>query len=595
MWNLKAFACFVLISAILFSGALFVGSGQASTNVTGIINSDAIWNSAGSPYTLTGPTAVNQGVTLTIEPGVTVNLGDYYIQVNGTLVAEGTSSNPINLNGGQIVFTSVSKGWNEQTGKGNLIENAKINSISSSNSIKINNNQIVGSLSVGNLSIVSYNKISYNPNYATNQYVTNTVTVGDSCKVEGNTITGTVMTGDNVTISHNTLGPGNQESSSDQTELTTGRSCSITDNTITGVTNLPNMFASEVAKAINVAYESVISNNKIEGLITGSPSEITGNTIEGGGTSKSWGLRDTYSVYAISIDSPSCQFSSNTIKATTGGAVKAQTASFTSNVIYGEIGVSNTSTFKSNVIAGAVGGGNLFQNNKIEGLISPQGPAVISGNSINGEIYCNDFSCEISDNTITYGGISGAAGNIHNNLITNGSGISTDSAPATITANTISRNSVGISVGAVPPTISNNNIEDNTQNILITGSSDVNAIDNWWGTTDTQAINNTIHDFNSDFNLGKVNILPILTEPNSQAIPNPNINLPTAPFPSTPTSTSSPHTSSSGGVTVEGLLSWFGVFFILLLVVALVVVIIVVMIVKRTGKRNLPLPPPPPA
>ncbi len=74
------------------------GTAQASSETTGIINADTTWTKTNSPYTLTGPVAVNTGVTLTIDPGVTVNLGAFYIQVNGTLVAKGTSTDKIYFN-----------------------------------------------------------------------------------------------------------------------------------------------------------------------------------------------------------------------------------------------------------------------------------------------------------------------------------------------------------------------------------------------------------------------------------------------------------------------------------------------------------------
>jgi hypothetical protein len=57
--------------------------------------------------------AVNNGVTLTIEPGVTVNLNSFYIRVNGTLTARGTDNDKISFNGGYIVFTSVSPALRE--------------------------------------------------------------------------------------------------------------------------------------------------------------------------------------------------------------------------------------------------------------------------------------------------------------------------------------------------------------------------------------------------------------------------------------------------------------------------------------------------
>ena len=50
-------------------------------------------------------------------------------------------------------------------------------------------------------------------------------------------------------------------------------------------------------------------------------------------------------------------------------------------------------------------------------------------------------------------------------------------------------------------------------------SNTIDATNNWWGTTDTQAINLTIYDYNYNFDLGKVTFTPFLTEPNQEAIP----------------------------------------------------------------------------
>ncbi|HTY75451.1 MAG TPA: hypothetical protein VMD05_07795, partial [Candidatus Nanoarchaeia archaeon] len=100
----------ILLTAAIVGGltlacsAEFAGA-QTGTSVSGIISQDTTWTKANSPYSLTGPVAVNVGVNLRIEPGVTINLNGYYIQVNGTLTAKGSSTNLINFNGGSIVFT----------------------------------------------------------------------------------------------------------------------------------------------------------------------------------------------------------------------------------------------------------------------------------------------------------------------------------------------------------------------------------------------------------------------------------------------------------------------------------------------------------
>jgi len=99
------------IIALMFAGLAFSGTERfgvnASTSAIGIIYQDITWTVAGSPCLLTGPLAVNASVTLTIQPGVVVNLDGYYIQVNGTLVAIGTSADKIQFTNGELNFNKI--------------------------------------------------------------------------------------------------------------------------------------------------------------------------------------------------------------------------------------------------------------------------------------------------------------------------------------------------------------------------------------------------------------------------------------------------------------------------------------------------------
>ncbi len=97
MSTLRKLARIFLIMIILAGGLLVLGVGHAETPVSGVITSNATWTQADSPYMLTGNLIVNSGVTLTIDPGVTVNVDSYQLQVNGLLNARGTSSNKIVL------------------------------------------------------------------------------------------------------------------------------------------------------------------------------------------------------------------------------------------------------------------------------------------------------------------------------------------------------------------------------------------------------------------------------------------------------------------------------------------------------------------
>ena len=129
---MKKLACSLLIIIFLASSILFLGNVHASSTVGGPITSDTTWGIANSPYQLTGPVGVLSGATLTIEPGVTIDFKAYYIQVNGTLKAQGTSDKNIifttdypfgQTEGFQIQFFPGSTNWNEQIQKGCIIEN----------------------------------------------------------------------------------------------------------------------------------------------------------------------------------------------------------------------------------------------------------------------------------------------------------------------------------------------------------------------------------------------------------------------------------------------------------------------------------------
>jgi hypothetical protein len=172
------------------------GTVQASTNVSGIITSDTTWTKANSPYGLTGPVAINQGVTLRVEPGVTVNLNGYYIRVNGTLTARGNPTDKITFNGGQITFTNVSNGWNEQTNSGCIIENAIIDqtSISSTNPLKIDDCIINSQITVTS-SIISNNKVTGDINCHSAIPSIQSDAVVDSSVVSNNNVKGNIFLG----------------------------------------------------------------------------------------------------------------------------------------------------------------------------------------------------------------------------------------------------------------------------------------------------------------------------------------------------------------------------------------------------------------
>ena len=159
----------IILTGLILSNIAQFGTVQASTEVTGIVSSDTTWTKANSPYTLTGAIGILTGVTLTIEEGVTINLNNNYIQVNGTLTAKGSATAPIHFNDGSspsstsaaIVFTNSSNDWNEASANGCLIENAIMDRASIQidyASPKISNNTFNCRISTfGGSSLILYN------------------------------------------------------------------------------------------------------------------------------------------------------------------------------------------------------------------------------------------------------------------------------------------------------------------------------------------------------------------------------------------------------------------------------------------------------
>ncbi len=68
----------------------------SSNNIT----QDTIWTPEGSPYFIRETIIIQEGITLTIEPGVIVKFRQNSLIANGTLNASGEENNP-------VIFTSI--------------------------------------------------------------------------------------------------------------------------------------------------------------------------------------------------------------------------------------------------------------------------------------------------------------------------------------------------------------------------------------------------------------------------------------------------------------------------------------------------------
>lgn len=427
--SLPAFLAFVMLLLSFLGYLSHYGLAQGGTNVSYIISQDTTWTASGSPYTLVGNTLVYQGVTLTIQPGVTVNLGSYYIEVNGTVNARGLPSNRITFNGGQITFTTSSNSWNEQTDSGCIIQYANINqtTISSSKPIKIDSSTIQGQISTSD------------------NYVPPIISVTSSI-MSNNKVTGDINSQSAI--------PAEDESNPPvDTSVISGNE--INGNIVIGALTTP---------AITAPYETCsVFNNTVDGsIISGSPQDtpqIYDNTVSGGG-----------------------------IQCTGYGSIS-------NNYVYG----------------------------------CQEGISLYTVRVFGGEFPCY---ATVENNLIV--------DNSHGIDIELTSVFVTGTICPTISSNTIFGNSVGIYLSESnynsTPIIENNNIQNNSDyNFYLQAPNNVSATYDWWGTTNQQAINQTIYDFKADFNLGTVNFVPFLTATNPQA---PVLLTPTATPTPTPISTS---------------------------------------------------------
>jgi hypothetical protein len=197
------------------------------------------------------------------------------------------------------------------------------------------------------------------------------------------------------------------------------------------------------------------------------------------------------------------------------------------------------------------GGSATISNNTIKGSATPygiltNGNTTISNNTISNcyyGIYAQSNTAILQNSILsnTYDGIysiSSSTTIVGNAIVGNlRYGIR---GPATIQNNTIANNQIGIYGPTLAPSITYNNIYANTQsNIALTSSSNVDALLNWWGTSNQAAINLTLADSKYNSNIGRVNFVPFLTELNPSAPPMPGVIPPPSPT-LTPTPTPTP-------------------------------------------------------
>ena len=283
---------------------------------------------------------------------------------------------------------------------------------------------------------------------------------------------------------------------------------------------------SSYTTALTVSNNSVVYEHSINGTVRAYYSTVTRNNITGGGPFTDWVGRPEDSSSALQIYGNS-SVSSNVIvgKAGYGLLIQRGYAIVSGNIIRNSLRVAGDALIEGNWVTGGIQVGRIYVSafNEID---YGSGNSVISGNIISGGIFS------------TY---AGGSTTIRGNLIANTStGISCVSTVNAIQRNTIANTNTAIILSNAISPLNYNNFLNYTQNSLtLSGNFNVDATNNYWGSTDVNAVNLTIHDLKYDPNLGKVSILPMLDALSDQAPPI-TFKLQLPPEPSEPTVTPMP-------------------------------------------------------
>jgi parallel beta-helix repeat protein len=542
--------------------------------VTGFIAVDTVWSpTTCDPYTATGSVIVQSGVTLTIEAGTTIKFNSLKaLTVQGTLIARGTAGSPITFTSnigtakgdwGYIHFADSSAdatfdGNGAYTG-GSILQYATVEygggaSVSENGAVRIE----------ASSPYLDHNTIRNNKTDGVHVWSSGAPRLTDNIVSDNGIAGSTNAYGIYVNSTGSLLVRGNTASNNTQDGiyLYYCDTSTVTDNTAS--TN-PRYGIRVSSTGDLTVTGNVVSNNGSYGLYvytsnSGRTATVTGNAANGNGYSGIY--VQTYGASTISGNSAE----NNTASGSNGGGMQISASS------------SYTTTVSSNTLVGNTGyyGGGLYVAGKtaVTGNTITGNTASYYGNGYGGGLYTTGTAV-ISDNTITgntAGGTNGYGGGIYaesltttisDNTITANTarhcgGIYMYYSGGSIIGNTITGNTAteanyggGVCLASSLPRINDNDLYGNlTGNPAInpndlwngnsSSSADLNAENNYWGTTDAGLIEEQVWHFIDDSSLGLVDYFPYRSAPVSGPTPTPGpTRTPTfTPGPAnTPTST----------------------------------------------------------
>ena len=538
-----AYLCLILVLLLLCAGYH-----ANATDVGGIIDADTTWTLDNSPYIVVGNILVNEGVTLTIEPGVTVKFdrhpefGNLYLYVDGTLIARGTESN---------IITFTSNQENPTIGHWKCI---KFRDSAVDATFDVDGNYVSGC-------ILEYCKVEYGGNvrdtegtvwcdYAAPFISYSTVTLNDSSGIYIRESSQGVRVS-NCNVSDN-IGCGIYLEQSLGSIIS---GCTVSDNLLDSHENKAGIYLLNSPES-NVS-DCTVSGNGVGGAnksgihLLNSPDSRVDNCA----------VSNNSAEYGIWISGSSNSVVSNCngndgvrIEQSSGSNINTCTLEFDSEGIYitdsPDINIANCTLSGHNGISIGNSSNCAISNCNISGtsrtgirIYSSDNSTVndcvvISGNAGHDGIIANDFS-NFSINNCTVRGISGNYGTgiglgsisdstINNCVVSNyntGIHISRSDSSRIVNSFVTENDYYGIyyTENALNQTIRCCEVYNNTRydvNLFYINAGDVIATNNWWGTTDTDVIDEHIWDFwDGNFDSGKVIYEPFLESPVGESCP----------------------------------------------------------------------------
>jgi hypothetical protein len=466
--------CLMLI-LVISSTLTFATANPMPTGLGGTLGSDTTWTSTQNAIRLSSDLIVPSGVTLTIEPGVHVDLWDCQLTIKGLLICKGTSDNQV------IITTSIDKNSGlyannplpEQLhfasgSKGSILEYTKLTErIIVTDSITVSNSRLEDFLSLDKGdSILSDNYISYmsifnGSTLLTNNQIDQLFAVEGTPTLRANTIKSLMAstgTFENNTLTGNTaiskpIAPHKPGVPVFVNNLVTGRMSASTECYVSNNRFTDGISISGAVTLANNDFAAAKNNTIIS--ISGNGANVTNNQITG---------MNNYPFNLSKHEPPPKQI---------GISIDANT----------------TGIISENHIERCQIGINILPSN-----------TQITKNTIN-DNYCGiTLASALTNSPFPNPPIYSGAANIQQNDII-GNSIGIDVWPFKEAAN-----------------ITNNNIQDNSPyNVRLNGSNDTNLALNWWGTTDIKVIQQSIYDGTKDPTLGTVTFSPFYTAPYDQS------------------------------------------------------------------------------